>query len=264
MVFCAITASILLTAACAVSRLERAVSTLASEVTCLAIRLDWRWKATSASARTALALARSACSTAMSSCTSMAPCFTSLPLSACTSVTMPATWEVTSTPCEENSVPMEVSCSTHCSVRAFSDVTVDGGGTIAADEALDHVGLEDEIPHGQDSHKGRGKDAGDDEAEAHDWAWHWRLSAVLVALTLERASDRASTDRSPSADPRSRCDFLARVPGIWRVSSPRGSGPRAQIGGAFPHAGKCQHQGKCAATATFAAARSTLLPCSWQ
>src|SRR6185295_14764426 len=56
--------------------------------------------------------------------------------SACTSVTMPATWEATSTPCEENSVPMEVSCSTHFSVRAGSDVTVDGGGTFAVMKPL--------------------------------------------------------------------------------------------------------------------------------
>ena len=47
-----------------------------------------------------------------------------------TSVTMPATWEATSTPCEAISVPMEGSRSTHCSVRAGSAVTVAGGGFI--------------------------------------------------------------------------------------------------------------------------------------
>ncbi len=141
MVFWAMTASILLTDAWAVSRLARAVSRLASEVTCLASRSDWRWKASSASARTALALARSACSTAMSSWTRTAPRSTSLPLSAPTSVTMPATWEATSTPCEEISVPMEVSWSTHFSILAGSEVTVDGGGTCEAMIPLMRFGL---------------------------------------------------------------------------------------------------------------------------
>ena len=173
MVFCAITASILLTAACAVSRLERAVSRLASEVTFLAIRSAWRLKATSASASTALALARSASSTAMSSWTRGAPWSTSAPLSACTSVTMPATWEATSTPCEENSVPMEVSCSTHFSVRACSDVTVDGGGTCEEMMVLIRFGLKAKFEPGQSAHEDSGQDAGHDEADGH------RRSAVL-------------------------------------------------------------------------------------
>ena len=41
---------------------------------------------------------------------------------------MPATWLVTSTPCDAISVPMEVRRSIHCSVRAASAVTVAGGG----------------------------------------------------------------------------------------------------------------------------------------
>ena len=77
-----------------------------------------------------MALARSATSTDVSSWTSLAPCSTSLPLSISTSVTMPATWQVTSTPCEAISVPMEVRRSTHRSVRAGSAVTVAGGGFI--------------------------------------------------------------------------------------------------------------------------------------
>ena len=77
-----------------------------------------------------MALARSATSTDVSSWTSLVPWSTSLPLSISTSVTMPATWLVTSTPCDAISVPMEVSRSIHRSVRAGSAVTVAGGGFI--------------------------------------------------------------------------------------------------------------------------------------
>ena len=58
------------------------------------------------------------------------PWGTSLPLSISTSVTMPATWLVTSTPCEAMSVPIEASRSIHLSMRAGSAVTVTGGGFI--------------------------------------------------------------------------------------------------------------------------------------
>ena len=185
MVFCAMTASILLTAAWAVSRLARAVSRLASDVTRLAIRSDWRWKATSASASTALALARSAASTAMSSCTSRAPRSTSLPLSACTSVTIPATWEATSTPCEEISVPIEVSCSTHFSVLAGSEVTVAGGGTCAAMNPLIMFGLKSKLNQTRAPRNSGGDGGGDDEAEDHDLAWHRRRIYGVGGANIE-------------------------------------------------------------------------------
>ena len=118
--FCAITAWMRLTDASAVSRLARAVSKLASDVTRFWMRSVCRAKATSASLCVATLLARSASSTEVSSCTSRAPCSTSLPLSISTSVTTPATWLATSTPCDAISVPMEVRRSTHCSVRAGS------------------------------------------------------------------------------------------------------------------------------------------------
>ena len=77
----------------------------------------------------------------MSSCTRLLPRSALAPLSRYTSVTMPATWEVMSTPCEEMSVPIEVSCSTHFSVRAGSEVTVAGGGTCDAMIVLIMFGL---------------------------------------------------------------------------------------------------------------------------
>ena len=58
---------------------------------------------------------------------------------------MPATWLVTSTPCEAISVPIEGSRSIHFSVRAASAVTVAGGGVICDRKDLDHLRLEHEL-----------------------------------------------------------------------------------------------------------------------
>ena len=64
-----------------------------------------------------------------------------MPLSISTSVTMPATWLVTSTPCEAIMVPIEESRSIHFSVRAASAVTVTGGGLICDRKDLIICGL---------------------------------------------------------------------------------------------------------------------------
>ena len=54
---------------------------------------------------------------------------------------MPATWLVTSTPCDAIMVPMDERRSIHLSVRAASAVTVAGGGFICDMKDLIICGL---------------------------------------------------------------------------------------------------------------------------
>ena len=80
---------------------------------------------------------------------------------------MPATWLVTSTPCEAISVPIEDSRSTHLSTRAGSAVTVTGGGFILRQEGVDHLRLEHELEIAEPAEKQRDDDAGNEEAPFH-------------------------------------------------------------------------------------------------
>ena len=129
-----------------------------------------------------MALARSATSTDVSSCTSLVPCSTSAPLSIRTSVTMPATWLVTSTPCDAIMVPMEVRRSIHLSVRAASAVTVAGRRRHLRQERLDHLRFEHELEIAEPAQKQGNHDTGNDEASAHGVAANW---GKLASTALE-------------------------------------------------------------------------------
>ena len=150
------------------SRLARAVSTLASEVTVLVSRSACRLKETSASFRIASALARSASSTEMSSCTSLAPCATSWPLSKPSPVTMPRDLRgdvdaLRGDQRADRGQPLDPALRS-C---AASAVIVAGGGACLDRKLLDHRRLEHELEPGKPAEEGADDDDGYDETLDH-------------------------------------------------------------------------------------------------
>ena len=111
------------------------------------------------------------------------PSRTSWPLSKPSPVTMPATCEATSTPCEAISVPMAGSRSIQSSVCAASAVIVAGGGCCFDRKLLDHLRLEDELEVREPAEEG----ADDDEA---------MMKRLIIAVPRKRSAATRSKRRN--------------------------------------------------------------------